>query len=104
MAIDKLAAKINGSRSEAVRQLIEAGLTRRPKALVRGLVTPDREGRQAMIEWANYDADGKRVPPDSERAAFRAKEVSVDTGVPAPPGHASLAGVEYRDVQRHRSA
>lgn len=39
-----------------------------------------------MTEWANYDIDGKRVPPSSERAAFRAKEVSVDTGVPAPPG------------------
>jgi hypothetical protein len=51
-----------------------------------------------MTEWANYDIDGKRVPPSSERAAFRAKEVSVDTGVPPPPGHASLAGVEYRDV------
>ena len=51
-----------------------------------------------MTEWANYDVDGKRVPPSSKRAAFRAKEVSVDTGVPAPPGHASMAGVEYRDV------
>jgi hypothetical protein len=51
-----------------------------------------------MTEWANYDADGKRVPSDSERTVFRAKEVSVDTGVPAPPGHASLEGIEYRDV------
>jgi hypothetical protein len=51
-----------------------------------------------MTQWANYDVDGKRVPPSSKRAAFRAKEVSVDTGVPASPGHASLAGVEYRDV------
>jgi hypothetical protein len=51
-----------------------------------------------MTEWANYDADGKRVPSDSERTVFRAKEVSVDTGVPSPPGHASLVGVEYRDV------
>jgi hypothetical protein len=51
-----------------------------------------------MTEWANYDIDGKRVPSDSERAVFRAKEVSVDTGVPAAHGHASLAGVEYRDV------
>ena len=51
-----------------------------------------------MTEWANYDADGKRVPSDSKRAVFRAKEVSVDTGVPAPPGQASLTGVEYRDV------
>ena len=51
-----------------------------------------------MTEWANYDADGKRVPSDSKRAVFRAKEVSVDTGVPATPGHASLTGVEYRDV------
>jgi hypothetical protein len=32
-----------------------------------------------MTEWANYDAYGKRVPSDSERAVFRAKEVSVDT-------------------------
>ena len=51
-----------------------------------------------MTEWANYDADGKRVPPSSKRVAFRAKEVSVDTGVPAPTAHASLVGVEYRDV------
>ena len=51
-----------------------------------------------MTEWANYDADGKRVPPSSERAAFRAKEVSIDTGVPAPPGYASMGGFEYRDV------
>ena len=51
-----------------------------------------------MTEWANYDAHGKRVPASSKRAAFRAKEVSVDMGVPAPPRHASLAGVEYRDV------
>ena len=51
-----------------------------------------------MTEGANYDVAGKRVPPNSKRAVFRAKEVSVDTGVPAPPGHASLAGVEYRDV------
>jgi hypothetical protein len=51
-----------------------------------------------MTEWANYDIGGKRVPPSSERAAFRAKEVSVDTGVPALPGHASRAGVEYQDV------
>jgi hypothetical protein len=28
-----------------------------------------------MTEWANYDIDGKRVPP--KRAVFRAKEVSV---------------------------
>jgi hypothetical protein len=47
---------------------------------------------------ANYDADSKRVPSDSKRAVFRAKEVSVDTGVPAPFSHASLEGVEYRDV------
>jgi hypothetical protein len=51
-----------------------------------------------MTEWANYDIDGKRVPSDSERAVFGAKEVSVDTGVPTRPGHASLAGVEYREV------
>ena len=51
-----------------------------------------------MTEWANYDTNGKRVPSDSKRAVFRAKEVSVDTGVPAPLGHASVAGVEYRDV------
>ena len=51
-----------------------------------------------MTEWANYDIDGKRVPPSSKRAAFRAKEVSVDNGVLALPGHASVDGVEYRDV------
>ena len=49
-----------------------------------------------MTECANVD--GKRVPSDSKRAVFRAKEVSVDTGVPAPFSHASLEGVEYRDV------
>jgi hypothetical protein len=32
VAIDKLAAKIKGRRSEAIRQLIEAALKRRPKA------------------------------------------------------------------------
>jgi hypothetical protein len=32
-----------------------------------------------MTEWASYDVDGKRVPPSSKRAAFRAKEVSVST-------------------------
>jgi hypothetical protein len=51
-----------------------------------------------MTEWANYDANGKRVPSVSTRAVFRAKEVSVDTGVAALPGHPSVAGVEYRDV------
>ena len=51
-----------------------------------------------MTEWANYDVDGKRVPLNSKRAAFRAKEVSVGTGVAGPLGQASLAGVEYRDV------
>ena len=51
-----------------------------------------------MTEWANYDAHGKRVPPSSNRAAFRAREVSVDTGVPAPRGRAGLTCVEYRDV------
>ena len=51
-----------------------------------------------MTEWANYDAHGKRVPPSANRAAIRAKEVSVDTGVPAPPEHASLTDIEYRDV------
>ena len=51
-----------------------------------------------MTEWANYDVDGKRVPADSKRTVFRAKEVSVDTGVPSLAGHASLAGVEFRDV------
>jgi hypothetical protein len=44
------------------------------------------EGRRAMTEWANYNANGKRLPP--KRAVFRAKEVSVGTGVPAPPGRA----------------
>ena len=58
----------------------------------------ESEGRAEMTESANYDIDGKRVPPNSERAVFRAKEVAIDTGVPAPPDHASLAGVEYRDV------
>jgi hypothetical protein len=74
-----------------------------------GLKTPAeglaaREALRCLIEvgltdkWANYDIDGKRVPSDSERAVFRAKEVSVDTGVPAMRAHASLTGVEYRDV------
>ena len=36
-----------------------------------------------MTGWANYDVDGKRVPADSECTVFRAKEVSVDTGVPS---------------------
>jgi hypothetical protein len=32
-----------------------------------------------MIEWVNYDVEGKRVPPSSKRAAFKAKDVRVDT-------------------------
>ena len=51
---------------------------------------PRRDRRQTMTEWANYHSNGKRVPPSSKRAAFRAKEVSVDTGVlpgrPCKPG------------------
>jgi hypothetical protein len=53
-----------------------------------------------MTEWANYDIDGKRVPSDSERAAFRAKEV--DTGVPAPPGHASLVLLSQKGESESR--
>ena len=53
---------------------------------------------QAMTDWANHDAHSKRVPSDWKRDVFRAKEISVDTGVPAPFSHASLEGVEYRDV------
>jgi hypothetical protein len=48
--------------------------------------------------WVYFDAAGKRVEPDSKTAAFKGKEVRVDSGVPAPPGHANLAGVEYQDV------
>jgi hypothetical protein len=48
--------------------------------------------------WAHFDAAGKRVRPDSKTAAFKGKEIRVDSGAPAPAGHASLAGVEYRDV------
>ena len=51
-----------------------------------------------MPDWAYYDADGNRVPPKSPAAKFRGKEVAVDTGVPAPAGHASLAGREFHDV------
>ena len=48
--------------------------------------------------WAYYDVDGQRVPPGSDRAAFKGKEISVDDRVPAPPGHGKLGAVEYRDV------
>jgi hypothetical protein len=56
----------------------------------------DREGRAMTDVWAYYDAKGNRVP--KRHALFAGKEVAVDTGVPAPPGHASLHGVEYHDV------
>jgi hypothetical protein len=37
-----------------------------------------------MTEWANYDADGKRVPSDSEHAAGKAGAMAkfqVDVGM-----------------------
>ena len=46
--------------------------------------------------WTYYNAKGKRVR--RQQAVFAGKEVVVDTGVPAPPGHASMHGVEYHDV------
>ena len=46
--------------------------------------------------WAYYDANGERVRPS--QAAFKGREVSVASGVPAPPNHASLGRTEYRDV------
>jgi hypothetical protein len=49
------------------------------------------------MRWAYYDAAGKRVPP--QHAAFKGREVQVDSRVPAPAGHASLAATEYHDVQ-----
>ena len=33
-----------------------------------------------------------------EDAAFKGREVQVDSGVPPPPNHASLPAVEYHDV------
>jgi hypothetical protein len=56
------------------------------------------DGSEMTDGWAYYDVDGKRVPPQSERAAFKGKEVSVDDRVPAPAGHGKLDAVEYRDV------
>ena len=49
-----------------------------------------------MTRWAYYDGKGNRVP--EEVAVFKCKEARVDTGVPAPAGHASLATTEYYDV------
>lgn len=49
-----------------------------------------------MTAWAYYDVDGDRVR--EEDAAFKGKEFRVDSGVPAPPNHASLAATEYHDV------
>jgi hypothetical protein len=47
--------------------------------------------------WVYYDARGNRV--QKQHAVFAGREVPVDTGVPAPSGHASLHdGVEYHDV------
>jgi hypothetical protein len=51
-----------------------------------------------MADWAYYDMDGNRVPPNSDRAVSKGKEIRIDSGVPAPAGHASLAATEYRDV------
>jgi hypothetical protein len=49
-----------------------------------------------MTAWVYYDGNGNRVR--EEDAAFKGKEVRVDSGAPAPPNHASLAAVEYHDV------
>ena len=49
-----------------------------------------------MTAWVYYDGDGNRVR--EEDASFKGKEVQVDSGVPAPPNHASLVSVEYHDV------
>ena len=48
--------------------------------------------------WVFYDADGSRVRPGAKQARFKGKEVSADSGVPAPPGHAALGRVHYVDV------
>lgn len=50
-----------------------------------------------MPRYAYYDDDGNRVR--EKDAAFKGKEVRVDSGAPAPPNHASLAALEYHDVQ-----
>ena len=49
-----------------------------------------------MTAWVYYDGDGNRVR--EEDASFKGKEVQVDSGVPAPPNHASVSAVEYHDV------
>jgi hypothetical protein len=51
--------------------------------------------RPRSKQWAYYDADGNRVPPQSELAAFKAQAIAVDSGAPAPPGHASLGRFEF---------
>ena len=45
------------------------------------------------MPWTYYDAAGKPVP--EKAATFRCREVSVDGGAPAPPGHGAI---EYHDV------
>jgi hypothetical protein len=46
--------------------------------------------------WIYYDADGNRVPP--AQAKFRGKEVGLDSGVPALPGHDLLKRYRYVDA------
>jgi hypothetical protein len=46
--------------------------------------------------WMYYDSAGNRVPP--AQARFRGKEVRLDNGVLAPPGHDSLRRYRYVDV------
>ena len=48
------------------------------------------------MPWVYFNAAGKRV--QEKEAVFKCKEVSVDTGVSAPPGFGSSAGTEYHDV------
>ena len=49
-----------------------------------------------MTAWVYYDGNGNRVR--EKDAAFKGKEVRVDSGGLALPNHASLAAVEYHDV------
>jgi hypothetical protein len=61
-----------------------------------GRLVPEAEGDTMSDAWAYYDRKGNRV--SKEHAVFAGKEIAVETGVPAPPSHANLHGVEYHEV------
>ena len=49
-----------------------------------------------MTAWQYFDSKGNRAP--ARLAKFKAQEVRVVSGVPAPPEAASLGQYQYREV------